>query len=83
MNVKHYLVEKAQFARTLWVHLSVNVLRVQPVTQPSNVQEQLSSNVAQMQIADLEKLVSQANVFAEEDLTLTLRLANVRILTNV
>ena len=83
MNVRHYLVEKVLFAKTLLVHLSVNVPRVQPVIQPSNVQEQPSNNVVQMQTVEVVKLASQASACVEEDLILTHPLENVKILMNV
>ena len=64
-------------------HLNVNAHRALPVTPLSNVLEQPSNNVAPIQTADQGKLVSQENVSAEEDLTLTPQLENVRILMNV
>ena len=75
-------MEKVLFAKTLLVHLSANVPRVQAVIQPSNVPEQPSNNAVQMQTAELVKLASQESVFVEEDLILTHRLENVKILTN-
>ena len=79
MNVKPFLVEKVQFAKTLWVHLDANAPLVLPVIQQSSVQEHSLNNVALMLIVNLEKRVSQENVFVEEDLILTRRLENAKI----
>ena len=75
-------MEKVLFAKTLLVHSSVNVPRVQAAIQLSNVPEQPSNNAVPMQTAELVKLASQESVFVEEDLILTHRLENVKILTN-
>ena len=82
-NVRHYLAEKVQFVKIVSERLNVNAHRALPVIPLSNVLELPSNNVALIQTADQGKLVSQENVSAEEDLTLTPQLENARILMNV